>query len=224
MTAPTAPPRRSPRLAVERDGGASPCVRVAAGDGTAGAIAAAVAVAAALVLPEAASERGHLVDLDVAYLAPAAGDLVASGRVLRRGREIAYVAVDVRSAGGTPVAAGRVTWFVAATPAASVWSAPMPAGAAPLVGSPGDAARDETLAASLERAAAAALPPAGIPDRAAPLALYLGRHAPARGPLAADASVVHRRDRVVATRVTLGAAGRVVATGGVTYRLETPGR
>lgn len=222
---PTTAPRRGPRLVVERAGDAPACVRVAAGDDTAGAIADAVAVAATLVLPAAAGERGHLVDLDVAYLAPAAGEeAVATGRVLRRGREIAYIAVDVRTAGGTPVAAGRVMWFVAATPSASVWRAPMPGGAAPLVGSPGEAAGDETLATSLVRAAAAALPPAGIPGGAATLALYLGRHAPARGPLAADASVVHRRDRIVATRVTLGAGGRVVATGGVTYRLETPGR
>jgi uncharacterized protein (TIGR00369 family) len=51
------------------------------------------------------SLRGSTVDLTVHYLAPAAGsDLVARGRVLRRGRSLVHVAVDVESADGTPVA------------------------------------------------------------------------------------------------------------------------
>jgi uncharacterized protein (TIGR00369 family) len=51
------------------------------------------------------SLRGSTVDLTVHYLAPADGtDLVARGRVLRRGRNLAHVAVEVETADGTAVA------------------------------------------------------------------------------------------------------------------------
>ena len=230
MNPPTAPPRRSPRLSVEQAGDAPPRIRVTSGGAplAGGVVAAAVGAAAALAL--AGSQRGSLVDLTVSYLAPVAGeDVFAIGRLLRRGREIAYTAVDVRTAAGMPVAAGVVTSFVTAVPAASRWSTPIPippAGAVHAIASPGDTPDDEMLATVLDRAAtsaAAALLPVGVPGGVVPLALYLALHAPGRSPLEADAYVVHRRAEIVATRVTLGAGGRVVATGGVTYRLETAG-
>ena len=57
----------------------------------------------------AAVERRTL-DLSVCYLAAAIGeDIVAEGRVLRRGKELAYVAVDVRTDAGKAVATGLVT-------------------------------------------------------------------------------------------------------------------
>jgi acyl-coenzyme A thioesterase PaaI-like protein len=49
--------------------------------------------------------------LTVSYLAPADGeDLQASATVLRRGRSIVHVDVDVRTASGTAVAKGLVTY------------------------------------------------------------------------------------------------------------------
>jgi uncharacterized protein (TIGR00369 family) len=51
------------------------------------------------------SLRGSTVDLTVHYLAPAnAADLVAHGRVLRRGRSLVHVTVDVETSDGLPVA------------------------------------------------------------------------------------------------------------------------
>ena len=55
--------------------------------------------------------RGSTVGLTVSYLAPADGeDLKASATVLRRGRSIVHVDVDVRTASGTAVAKGLVTY------------------------------------------------------------------------------------------------------------------
>jgi uncharacterized protein (TIGR00369 family) len=55
--------------------------------------------------------RGSTVGLTVSYLAPADGeDLQASATVLRRGRSIVHVDVDVRTASGTAVAKGLVTY------------------------------------------------------------------------------------------------------------------
>jgi uncharacterized protein (TIGR00369 family) len=48
-------------------------------------------------------------DLSVSFLAAATTDLVAEARVLRAGRSLAWVQVDVRDAAGTLVAVGRVT-------------------------------------------------------------------------------------------------------------------
>ncbi len=48
-------------------------------------------------------------DLNVSYLDAATSDVTAEGRVLRVGRAIAFVQVDVRRADGTLVAVGRVT-------------------------------------------------------------------------------------------------------------------
>ena len=55
--------------------------------------------------------RGSTVGLTVSFLAPADGeDLQASATVLRRGRSIVHVDVDVRTASGTAVAKGLVTY------------------------------------------------------------------------------------------------------------------
>jgi uncharacterized protein (TIGR00369 family) len=55
--------------------------------------------------------RGATVGLTISYLAPADGeDLEATATVLRRGRSIAHVDVDVRTAAGTAVAKGLVTY------------------------------------------------------------------------------------------------------------------
>lgn len=55
--------------------------------------------------------RGSTVGLTISYLAPADGeDLEATATVLRRGRSIVHVDVDVRTASGTAVAKGLVTY------------------------------------------------------------------------------------------------------------------
>ena len=55
--------------------------------------------------------RGSTVGLTVSFLAPADGaDLEASATVLRRGRSIVHVDVDVRTASGSAVAKGLVTY------------------------------------------------------------------------------------------------------------------
>ncbi|MBC7277526.1 PaaI family thioesterase [Nocardioides sp.] len=60
--------------------------------------------------PAPESLRGSTVDLTVHYLAPATEtDLVAEARVLRRGRSIVHIAVDV-SAGDAPVAHAVATY------------------------------------------------------------------------------------------------------------------
>ncbi len=58
-----------------------------------------------------ANPRGTTVGLTVSYLAPATGaDLQATARVLRRGRSLVYLDVDVRDASGAAVAKGLVTY------------------------------------------------------------------------------------------------------------------
>jgi uncharacterized protein (TIGR00369 family) len=60
-------------------------------------------------MPE--KQRGATVALSVTYLSAAAGDdVTADARVLRRGRSLAYCEVDVRTAGGEPVARALVTY------------------------------------------------------------------------------------------------------------------
>lgn len=55
--------------------------------------------------------RGTTVSLTVSYLAPAESeDLQATARVLRRGRSLVYLDVDVQSVSGTSVARGLVTY------------------------------------------------------------------------------------------------------------------
>ena len=57
------------------------------------------------------NRRGTTVSLTVSYLAPGEGeDLYATARVLRRGRSLVYLDVDVQSASGTAVARGLVTY------------------------------------------------------------------------------------------------------------------
>lgn len=58
-----------------------------------------------------AKARGTTVNLSVAYLAAAEKeDLQAIARVLRRGRNLVYLDVEVRSASGSAVAKGLVTY------------------------------------------------------------------------------------------------------------------
>lgn len=62
-------------------------------------------------VPAPESMRGITVDLTVHYLAPAsATDLVAEARVLRRGRSLVHLAVDVTATGGTPIAVAIATY------------------------------------------------------------------------------------------------------------------
>jgi uncharacterized protein (TIGR00369 family) len=57
--------------------------------------------------------RGSTASMTVAYLAPAtAEDLRAVGTVLRRGRRLVYLDVEVRGASGTLVAQGLVTYNI----------------------------------------------------------------------------------------------------------------
>ena len=58
-----------------------------------------------------AKARGTTVNLSIAYLAAAEKeDLQAIARVLRRGRSLVYLDVEVRSAAGSAVAKGLVTY------------------------------------------------------------------------------------------------------------------
>jgi uncharacterized protein (TIGR00369 family) len=87
-----------------------------------GVAASAIDVAGALAARAGVEGRDGLesrtLDLTVNYLAAAIGeDIVAEGQVLRRGKEIAYVEVDVRNDGGKRIAKGLVTHrFAPATP------------------------------------------------------------------------------------------------------------
>jgi len=57
--------------------------------------------------------RGTTIGLTVNYLAAANGeDLTAKARVLRRGRSIVYLDVDVQTAAGAAVAKGLVTYKI----------------------------------------------------------------------------------------------------------------
>jgi uncharacterized protein (TIGR00369 family) len=57
-----------------------------------------------------AEADGGAIDVAVNYLAAAIGeDIVATARVLRRGKEITYADVDVATAAGKPIAKGLVT-------------------------------------------------------------------------------------------------------------------
>lgn len=62
-------------------------------------------------MPE--TPRGTTVGLTVSYLAAADGeDLEATAHVLRRGRNLVYLDVDVRAASGAAVAKGLVTYKI----------------------------------------------------------------------------------------------------------------
>ena len=63
--------------------------------------------------PMSETPRGTTVGLTVSYLAAANGeDLEATARVLRRGRTLVYLDVDVRAASGAAVAKGLVTYKI----------------------------------------------------------------------------------------------------------------
>jgi uncharacterized protein (TIGR00369 family) len=53
-------------------------------------------------------------DLNVSFLAAAAGDLVAEGRILRGGRTVAFGETTVRDTAGRLVAIGRATYLILA--------------------------------------------------------------------------------------------------------------
>ena len=92
-----------------RDGNSNP------GGALHGGVAASVVdVAAAFVGRAGVEDRRGLehavVDLSIAYLAAAINeDIVGEARVLRRGKELAFVEVDVRTGGGKAIARGLVT-------------------------------------------------------------------------------------------------------------------
>ena len=76
----------------------------------ASAIVAAGALAACAGLDETPGLEASVLDLAVDYLAAAIGeDIVAEATVLRRGKELAYVDVDVRTDAGKRIAKGLVT-------------------------------------------------------------------------------------------------------------------
>jgi acyl-coenzyme A thioesterase PaaI-like protein len=55
--------------------------------------------------------RGTTVGLTITYLAPASGeDLEAEAAVIRRGRSLCFLDVDVRTVSGASVARGLVTY------------------------------------------------------------------------------------------------------------------
>ena len=63
--------------------------------------------------PRPETPRGTTVGLTVSYLAAANGeDLEATARVLRRGRTLVYLDVDVRAASGAAIAKGLVTYKI----------------------------------------------------------------------------------------------------------------
>ena len=78
-----------------------------------GVPASTIAIAGVLAASAGAPERVHdrrTLDLSVDYLAAAIGeDIVAEAEVLRRGKEIVYVDVDVRNDAGKRIAKGLVT-------------------------------------------------------------------------------------------------------------------
>ena len=84
-----------------------------------GVLATLVDTAAGLAVRSAipAGSRHVSVNLDVQYLEPAeTGTLLATGRVVRMGRRIAFAAADVTDAGGATVARAQVTIAVSRPP------------------------------------------------------------------------------------------------------------
>ena len=51
-------------------------------------------------------------DLNVTFLNAATSDVTAEGRVLRSGRSVAFVQVDVRDVEGRAIAVGRATYMI----------------------------------------------------------------------------------------------------------------
>ena len=57
--------------------------------------------------------RGTTVGLTITYLSPASGeDVEAEAAVIRRGRNLCFLDVDVRTVSGTPIAKGLVTYKI----------------------------------------------------------------------------------------------------------------
>ena len=81
-------------------------------------IDAAVGCALSTLHPEAAGGVGQTtLDLNVSFLAAARGaELLAEGRILRRGRSVAFGEAKVTDAEGTLVAIGRATYMILARP------------------------------------------------------------------------------------------------------------
>ena len=68
---------------------------------------------AVLWQPDPTVTRGGTTNLTVSYLAAAhAVDLIAEARVLRRGRTVVFVEVNVITPDGTPIAQGLVTYHL----------------------------------------------------------------------------------------------------------------
>ena len=64
---------------------------------------------------EAAGGVGQTtLDLNVSFLAAARGDLIAEGRIIKRGRTIAFGEVSIKDSAGTLVAVGRATYMILA--------------------------------------------------------------------------------------------------------------
>ena len=53
-------------------------------------------------------------DLNVSFLAAARGDIIAEGRIIKRGRTIAFGEATVKDSAGTLVAVGRATYMILA--------------------------------------------------------------------------------------------------------------
>jgi uncharacterized protein (TIGR00369 family) len=75
-----------------------------------------MAVGGALSTMHAAAEGGvgqTTLDLNVSFLAAAAGDdLIAEGRILRKGSTIAFGEASITDGGGRLVAVGRATYMI----------------------------------------------------------------------------------------------------------------
>jgi uncharacterized protein (TIGR00369 family) len=64
---------------------------------------------------EAAGGVGQTtLDLNVSFLAAARGDIIAEGRIIKRGRTIAFGEVTIKDSAGTLVAVGRATYMILA--------------------------------------------------------------------------------------------------------------
>lgn len=75
-----------------------------------GVIAAMCDIAAHAAVAVRLGAMAPTIDLRVDYLAPARGDLVAKGRLLRLGRSIGRADVEISDANGKMVAAGRAVF------------------------------------------------------------------------------------------------------------------
>ena len=64
---------------------------------------------------EAAGGVGQTtLDLNVSFLAAARGDVIAEGRIIKRGRTIAFGEATIKDGAGTLVAVGRATYMILA--------------------------------------------------------------------------------------------------------------